>query len=209
MTTDDELLRSLSEALAPDDRQPPQERVAALSAAVADRPAISVVSGPLPIRSVPRWRRVATAVAAVAAAFALGGIVLDNHPSQDLLADGVIEFESTLVAPDGDAQTTVVGIRTGIGRVVQLRTDDLPILPTGEMYEVWFVGPGDTATSPNRISAGTFHPDEQGRSHVDLTAAVDPELYPELSITAEPGDGDPSPTGAEVLRASITLDPPR
>ena len=91
----------------------------------------------------------------------------------------------------------------GIGRIVTFRSDDLPILPKGEYYEVWFVGPGDRPERPNRISAGTFHPDEQGRTAVELTAAVDPTKYPELSVTAEPADGDPSPNGTEVLRAPI------
>ena len=66
------------------------------------------------------------------------------------------------------------------------------------------MGPGDGPGQRNRISAGTFHPDEQGRTDVDLTAAVDPTKYPELSITAEPGDGDPAP-GREVVRAAVQL----
>jgi hypothetical protein len=33
-----------------------------------------------------------------------------------------------------------------------------------------------------------------------LAAAVDPARYPILSITAEPGDGDPRPSDDEVLR---------
>ena len=83
--------------------------------------------------------------------------------------------------------------------MIQLQTDELPILPKGDYYELWFVGPGDTPARPNRISAGTFHPDENGRSDVTFAAAVDPALYPVLSVTAEPGDGDPRPTGPEVL----------
>ena len=79
--------------------------------------------------------------------------------------------------------------------MITLRTDELPILPKGEYYELWFVGPGDTPAAPNRISAGTFHLDENGRSSVNLAAAVDPALYPVLSVTAEPGDGDPAPDG--------------
>jgi hypothetical protein len=90
--------------------------------------------------------------------------------------------------------------KTGIGRVIVLRTDELPILPKGELYEVWFVGPGDSPSQPNRISAGTFHPDAEGRTDVRLAAAVDPARYPVLSVTREPGDGDPRP-GVEVLRS--------
>ena len=91
--------------------------------------------------------------------------------------------------------------KTGIGRVIAFRSDSLPILPKGDYYELWFVGPGDSPARPNRISAGTFHPDEQGRSRVRFAAAVDPALYPVLSVTAEPGDGDPRATGPEVLRS--------
>jgi hypothetical protein len=117
----------------------------------------------------------------------------------------VVEFATTLEAPDGRATAEVTGVRTGIGRVLEFRSDALPILPTGEFYEVWFVGPGDTDASPNRISAGTFHPDERGRTDVVLTAAVDPVRYPILVVTEEPGDGDPQPSGREVLRAPIEV----
>ena len=126
-----------------------------------------------------------------------------RDPGTQQVAEGVREFTATLRAPDGGAAAEVTGTRTGIGRVLELRTDELPILPTGEYYEVWFVGPGDTGLSPNRISAGTFHPDELGRTDVRLTAAVDPSKYPELSVTAERGDGDPRPSATEVLRGEI------
>jgi len=59
---------------------------------------------------------------------------------------------------------------TGIGRVIEFRSDDLAILPKGEYYELWFVGPGDSRRKSNRISAGTFHPDPEGRSHVSFAA---------------------------------------
>ncbi len=107
-----------------------------------------------------------------------------------------------LAAPrGGPAQADVEVRKTGIGRVIRFESDDLPILPKGEYYELWFVGPGDTRSRPNRISAGTFHPDEQGRSEVRFAAAVDPAEYPVLSVTAEPGDGNPERTGPEVLRS--------
>ena len=115
---------------------------------------------------------------------------------------GPLEVSATLSAPtDGSIQGRVRVVKTGIGRVIEFRTDELPILPKGEFYELWFVGAGDTLEQPNRISAGTFHPDEKGRSHVTFAAAVDPAKFPILSVTAEPGDGDPRRTGAEVLRS--------
>ena len=117
---------------------------------------------------------------------------------------GSVELRTALVAPDGDSTADVEVRKTGIGRVIRFESDELPILPKGEYYELWFVGRGDTPTTPNRISAGTFHPDEDGRSHVTFAAAVDPAKYPVLSVTAEPGDGNPEPRGPEVLRS-----PPR
>lgn len=75
------------------------------------------------------------------------------------------------------------------------------LLPIGEYYELWFVGPGDVPGRPNRISAGTFHPDKDGRSIVTFAAAVDPVTCPEVAVTAEPGDGHPALNGPDVLRA--------
>lgn len=115
--------------------------------------------------------------------------------------DGELEVSGDLTAPDGGATVAAVDVRElGIGRAVSLESDSLPILPKGEYYEVWFVAPDDSASDPNRISAGTFHPDPDGSSDVDLKAAVDPALFPLIEITAEPGDGDPAPTDNVVAR---------
>lgn len=209
MSTDDELLQALGAALAPDRREPPVDRVDAVRAAAEARTGPSLM-GPRRRHGGSRSRAWLTALAATAAAaiaFVAGTLSFsDGGADDDLLAGGTVEFDLTLTSPDGELTATATGIRTGIGRTVRIRTDELPILPKGELYELWFVGPGDTPRNPNRISAGTFHPDEHGRSHVDLTAAVDPALYPAISITAEPGDGDPSPNGPEVLGARVSLD---
>ncbi|CAN5536298.1 hypothetical protein BH20ACT19_BH20ACT19_03680 [soil metagenome] len=90
---------------------------------------------------------------------------------------------------------------TGIGRGVSFDSSDLPILPKGDYYALWFVGPEDSPASPDRVSAGTFHPDPEGESQVRYAAAVDPAKYPVLAVTAEQGDGDPVPTLPDVLRS--------
>lgn len=213
MAADDELQRQLAAALAPEDRTPPPDRIAALRAAAATRASATPMhASPRPARRSRRFLAMATAAAAIAGAvgFVVGGLADHDGASrqENLLAGGVEEFEVTLTDPGGDGVATATGIRTGIGRIVQFRTDDLPILPTGGRYEVWFVAPDDTPSDPDRISAGTFHPDDQGVADVNLTAAVDPAKYPVLSVTAEPSDGDPAPTGPEVLRAEITLGGP-
>jgi len=207
--SEEELLETLRAALAPA-REPDRLRIAALRAAVAERAAAAapLPGGPVALlprpRSGRRWRLpigIGAAAAAVVVAFVLGGALADRDGS----APPSLEFAATLQSPDGASTAAVSGTKVGTGRIVRLSSDDLPILPTGELYEVWFVGPGDAPGAPNRISAGTFHPDPQGRSHVELTAAVDPALYPTVVVTAEPGDGNPSPSGTEVMRADIEL----
>src|SRR5262245_47169745 len=192
-------------ALAPPAASPPPDlearALAAVRRAAADGAADGRPRADPPPRSPGRraWARRrglgALAVAALAGAFVLGGRVLDRGPA------GTREISAVLRAPGGGATASVEVTRTGIGRVVELSSDDLPVLPKGELYEVWFVGPRDRPGAPQRISAGTFHPDEDGRTRVALAAAVDPALFPTIVVTAEPGDGDPAP-GREVLRWS-------
>jgi hypothetical protein len=139
----------------------------------------------------------AAAVTALGLGFA-GGRMLDGNDST-----GVLEFAGPLMTPDGAIGGQVSVRRVDTGRVVRLASDALPLLPSGGFYEVWLVGPGDTPDTPNRISAGTFHPDRNGHSSVQLLAAVDPTRYAEIVVTAEQGDGAPSADGPEVLRARI------
>lgn len=147
--------------------------------------------------SVPRpsWPRnfaLAGGFAVALAAAVLAGTQIGSGP------DGELEVTGDLASADGTALASVEVREIGIGRIVDLESDSLPILPKSEYYEVWFVGPGDSESSPNRISAGTFHPDADGSSDVELKAAVNPELFPVIEITSEPGDGDPAPSGAVV-----------
>ena len=89
--------------------------------------------------------------------------------------------------------TATVGV-TPVGREVELHIERLRDPRPDGLYELWFVGPR------GRVSAGTFHPDENGRGTVRLLAAADPKQYPRLSVTLEPADGDPRRAGPEILR---------
>lgn len=162
--------------------------------------AVERAAGPAPRPKLAprRFRRRIAALGLSTAVVVTAGLVLA------LGADGPqgeLELRTALAARGGPARASVEVRKIGIGRVVAFHSDSLPILPKGDYYELWFVGPGDRPGRRNRISAGTFHPDENGRSNVELTAAVDPALYPVLSVTAEPGDGDPGPNGREVIRS--------
>lgn len=213
MTSDEDLERALANALDADAPEaPPEDRIAALRAraesAHRSRTPITPVVAPLERRrrqGVSRWLAVAAAVVGLVVGAGVAWLVgrEEEVPEEELVA-GTVEYEGPMLGPDNrlaEAQLSVVA--TGIGRVIELDTAVLPILPTGELYEVWFVGPDDAPGTPDRISAGTFHPDRAGLSQVRFAAAVDPDLYPVVEITAEPGDGNPSSSGPVVLRARI------
>ena len=163
-----------------------------------ERPAEPAHRAVQPSRRRLAWRRpaLATGLAVALAAAVVAGSQLGGGDE----LPGSLELDATLTGRGGQTASAVVQ-KTGIGRVIDFRTEALPILPKGEYYELWFVGPGDRPANPNRISAGTFHPDEDGRSNVRFAAAVDPAQYPRLAVTAEPGDGDPAPSGLDILRS--------
>jgi len=182
-------------AAAPEAEPPPSLAARTLLAVQGEA---EVVAPPPPrrrARRFPAWL-IGTAVAAVAAVTLFATGVLTGDP-------GDVEIDTALTRPGAEAAAGTVRVtNTGIGRVVALRTDALPELDnTREFYEVWFVGPDDRPDAPNRVSAGTFHPDASGATDVRLAAAAVPANYPVLSVTREPRDGDPRRSGPEVLRA--------
>lgn len=172
-------------------------------AAAADRnPPAATPARPRERTRLSRWLRPGPLLggAGLAAAVTVAALVVAGLPDGP---EGKLEAETGLAGKGVSASIEVRQI--GVGRVVQLDSDSLPILPKGQYYEVWFVGPGDSRRRPNRISAGTFHPDEKGGSDVELKAAVDPKLYPRMEVTAEPGDGDPRASGRAVLAGRLPL----
>ncbi|MDO8212026.1 anti-sigma factor [Conexibacter sp. CPCC 206217] len=222
MPDDDRLLDELADALRADEdpqAQPDPQRLAAFRRAVAalnadtagDDGGASTAPTSAARRHrlvVPGWLtrpRLALGAALAAVALAIGGVLVGEaiDGSDSAAPAGVVEYAGAIQLPDGGDAGTLEIRAIGIGRTVDLRTDELPLLPRGDYYEVWFVGPGDTPARPNRISAGTFHPDRTGRSDVQLKAAADPALYPTVEITAEPSDGNPAATGPEVMRARV------
>lgn len=153
-------------------------------------------------RGRPRRRRALRLVLAGAAAAAVIVAVLAGVRLGEQRQPGTREVDTVLVTPAGARGGAAVVTAVGIGRIVTIESRALPVLDNdAEFYEAWFVAPGDTRADPDRVSAGTFHPDEQGRTDVRLAAAAVPADYPVLSVTREPRDGDPRATGREVLRS--------
>lgn len=141
-----------------------------------------------PLRPAPRFALVMSVAAALSvSAYLLAPSITGPRPEFELLA----QLEGL-----GGKQATARVVKTGIGREISFSSPNLPILPTGQYYEIWFVGPGDTPSTPNRVSAGTFHPDAEGNSEVEFSGAVDPAKLPVIEVTREVGPRDlkPGPT---------------
>ena len=161
-----------------------------------------------------RLPEIAAAAAAVAAglvvAFVVGAGTAEDTTTTaadtrtvtrpDTRLPGEPEKTATLTG-DGFSAAARVNV-IGPGRLVEVKSDTVPIIPKGTYYELWFVGPGDTPGTPNRISAGTWHPDTRGITDVRFLIAADPELFPDIEVTEEPPDGDPAPSGRVVLASS-------
>ena len=163
-------------------------------AAVADGEEPPALVPAAPRRRRPSVRALAGGVA-VAAAVAVAAVVLRGGNGS-----GVPR------APDGDAGSRRLrpGVRRGPEDGNRADRDVLerlaPDPPERGVLRGLVRGARRPARPSEPDSAGTFHPDEDGRSFVRFAAAVDPALYPVVTVTAEPSDGDPRATGPEVLR---------
>ena len=73
---------------------------------------------------------------------------------------------------------------------------DLPILPPGEVYELWAISEG--APRP----AGVFRPDQDGDARLEITDASLLRDVDVLAVTVEPAPGTEQPTSEPVLLSS-------
>ena len=127
--------------------------------------------------SMVRIAAVAVSIAAAVAIFALA------RPASD--------WEIDLYAADSTAAATLAGWNEETG--TRLRFDgDLERPAEGYVYELWF-------SDENRVlSAGTF----VSGNDVALTVAVRRGQLPNLWVSLEPIDGDPTPSGELILTSS-------
>jgi anti-sigma-K factor RskA len=71
---------------------------------------------------------------------------------------------------------------------------DLPALPSGKTYELWYIAGGKP------VAAGTFSVDPQGGGSVKVEGVPDVASIQAWAVTIEPAGGVPQPTGAMVLK---------
>ena len=75
-------------------------------------------------------------------------------------------------------------------------TYNLPQPAPGKTYQVWLV------TDTQKISAGTFRPDADGKTVMHAHYALDRNALRAVAITEEPDGGMPAPTGPMVVSGS-------
>jgi hypothetical protein len=108
-----------------------------------------------------------------------------------------------LVSVSGGPAHGVAQVRTTpAGLTIDMTVENLAPSPPGTFYTCWLVGPGDTLAHPNRVSVGSFVSRGTGPVHVHWTTAADPHRFPQLGVTLEPANGNPSHQGPKVLTGS-------
>jgi anti-sigma-K factor RskA len=76
-------------------------------------------------------------------------------------------------------------------------TADLPVAPSGKVYQLWFVTP--TA----KISAGLMTTDDQGHGFAEVPVTTDASSLAAAAITLEPDGGSPQPTSEIYLVGKV------
>jgi hypothetical protein len=153
----------------------------------------------------PRWHRpgllaAATVAAAAAIAAAIVVTVPGSKPAQT--AHGVTVAHFSLHSPTGGpAGGEAIGIdHKAIGWSFRLSVHGLPMLPSNQFYECWYV------TNPKghpKVSGGTFTLGPSGAGIFTMWTAADPRNFKIMWITKRTiGDASPGPV---VLTAQIRL----
>ncbi|WP_371483104.1 anti-sigma factor domain-containing protein [Kitasatospora sp. NBC_00315] len=146
------------------------------------------------------WPKFALA-ASVAVAVGLGGVAVTEHRAAQRataqsadLQQRTAAFSSLLTAPD--ARTTTATAGTGVGTVVWSQSrgqaaflaSDLPALPQGKTYQLWFDDHG--TMRPAGLLASSA-------GSLVLDGAIDGAAG--VGVTVEPSGGSTSPSGAPVM----------
>jgi anti-sigma-K factor RskA len=149
---------------------------------------LAQVGGGTPARSRGGWRLWVPAAALLVVALLGAGLLwtITRDSSEG------IPLTATVPASDGGGE--ISGEVVGGNLQIELAVWDLPELRKDEYYELWYAKKGG-----GRISCGTFRAQQGDQTTVNLTAPASAVSYPEIEVTREPDDGDPSSSGDKVL----------
>jgi anti-sigma-K factor RskA len=149
---------------------------------------LAQVGSESPARSRGGWRLWVPAAALLVVAVLGAGLLWTITEDS---SDG-IPLTATVPASEGGGELS--GEMEGGNLQIELVVWDLPELSKHEYYELWYAKEGE-----GRISCGTFRVQQGGQTTVNLTAPGNAVSYPEIEVTREPDDGDPSSSGKKVL----------
>jgi anti-sigma-K factor RskA len=140
-----------------------------------------------------RWRFWVPLAAALLVTVVLGAGLL-----QAIFDDSStgVSLTGTALAPD--ASGVIRGERVGENIRIELEVRDMPELREDEYYEMWYAKDGD-----ERISCGAFRTGIEGTTTVDFTTPINARTYPEIEITREADDGDPSSSREKILEGNL------
>lgn len=154
---------------------------------------LAQVKGESPVRSGGGWWFWASAAAALLVVAVLG-VGLFRAITDD--SSSGVPLSATALAPEAGGEVRVE--EAGENFRVELEVWGMPELREDEYYEMWYY-----AEDGGRISCGTFRAGPEGRTTVNLTAPANARDYPEIEITREPDNGDPSSSGEAVLEGEL------
>jgi hypothetical protein len=131
-------------------------------------------------------------LAAGAVALVTGGGGGDGGRDGEVVATAALEPLTPEAAPAAGPADLV---ESDDGTTLDLGIDAAALPDGGGYYEVWLI---DTAVD-GMVSLGPLRQD----GTYDVPAGVDPGRFPIVDVSAEPTDGDPTHSGASVLRGTL------
>jgi anti-sigma-K factor RskA len=174
-----------------------------LPPAVAPAP---VAWAPARHRRRPGWRpRLAVALAGALAAVAVAaGLVtygmqgrLDQAQHRDHMVAAVLSAsDATMVSSHVSTGGMATVVMSHHERALVFTAADLHVLPTGESYELWLIGPAGTRSAG--MIDGSGHGKMVGPMVVSGLAAGD-----SVGMTVEPADGSPRPTSPPLVLINL------
>lgn len=174
----------------------------------------------VPVGRAASWYAIAATVALVITGVQLARVTSDRNRMRDEVA----AVDTTVTSSAGDSMSVLlkekdemIAAMTGpdvkvvplmnetagqpVGRMVWNRASNDWIMVTyslgppkaGMTYQVWLV------TDDAKISAGTFKPDQNGKTMMHARYALDRNALRSVAVTEEPEGGMPAPTGRMVI----------
>jgi anti-sigma-K factor RskA len=158
----------------------------------------------IPMKRPPKkgWRR-PPFLALAAAAILVIGLTVGIVASQSGSSNAPLATVRLVAVAGGPAHGTATIRATPGGLTIDMTVEDLAPSPAGTFYTCWLVGPGDTLTHPNRVSVGSFVVRGTAPVEVHWTTAANVRQFPQLGVTREPDNGNPSHQGPKVLAGTV------